>query len=704
MLRLSFSLIACGLAVFLLMSAPAKALDEDSDALQFLPSDAPVVLAIDMDEIMSYVGDVGGDWREADQAHFKDMLGSISYMLSSQAAKPDVFTFFSHLDGVQAFTPNMSVDEFPLMVFSAGSERDLRVLSNYTLAYVVENRYQKELDKIVQALLMYRGRTKEDPETGENTYPNTYPDSLDILVEEGYLESMPINPYTGEPIRVIEEGTEGSLGDITYKPCCGGCCGRCSSEAEGSGENEVYRSFKMESYRIGGVLFIEGGWSKTFEPYTDLADRLTKFGHDYRPSNMGFNVEEKAGFTFVARDDACYAFAYGDKFLLFASDVDRLMDAVERYTARSGFQFTPPADFDTSGAFYRDQANMTSYLAEFDTMNMEGAPPEMTQVMRSLIDGMGMNAISMQHTACRLRSGDIESVRRVELSGEASSGLIGSLVNAQPKELMTAEGGPFELIGEVAWANPNEYAHAYMDYVFEFVLPMFMGQMGTEGGDPSEILGMVGLGDIQSMDFGDQMYVLVTSSEDRGDGEYLPGLIALLKNPNPDLPYAAVGLMDSIGFMVPDWPFYQADYGDENAVSWVTDNPELPFTPTIAWNDEWMIKGIWREDVLTARDALENGTLFAPDGMDPANMRVHFHRQELLRGIADVVYEIPEPQVAFVGGVFELLAQLSDPDERLYVEIIKGDGYVESRALFSIDLAENLVPLLPYIARSLEGM
>jgi len=694
--RISFALICCT-TMLLLIAGPAVALDEDADSLGFLPSDAPLVLAVDMDELMAYANDVGDGWRDADRAHFTDGLRILSDFLTQNTGKPDVLTFFERLDGVQAF----SIDPaggIPLMVFSAGSELDARVLGYYTVAYIQERRLDEAVSVITGAIGEYYRRCVEDPETGESVVQYGYPESIDVLIEGGYLERMPINPYTGEPMRVVDSTEDGRLGDVYYEPLAyPGCCGACAIGSECVAEADAkYHSYALTSFRIGGTLEF-GGWRNTYEPYDDLANRLLSLGRTLDIADMGFDVESFGGWTLVAKENADYAFGFGDSFVLFGKDFDEIRGAVRRYENGGGFHFTPPEDFNTQGAFYRDQADVGTSIAGVSEAHMGQMPPEIRGMMQGMFESIGIDAITFQHTAGWLRAGEIESVRRVELSGESRRSLVGSIAYAEPMELLTASGGPFRLIGEMSWANPDVYIHAYLDYLFEFVAPMAMSQMGAEAADPNALLSMVGLGDIGSMNFGDQLIVLLTASTEREDGSYWPGMLALLETDSPDLAYVAAGFMDSMSFMMPDFPFRREDFGDENAMTWVIDNEDFPITPTIAWTDGWIIKGMFREDVLRARESLEMGTLLMPDGMAPANLRLHANRQGLLRGVADVLYALPCWEASPVGSALEILARLSGPDEMLYVEVTGSEDYLETRCSFSTGLFEGLVPALAYI-------
>ena len=166
-----------------------------------------------------------------------------------------------------------------------------------------------------------------------------------------------------------------------------------------------------------------------------------------------------------------------------------------------------------------------------------------------------------------------------------------------------------------------------------------------------------------------------------------------METDNTDLAYVATGLIDSVSFMIPDFPLVQMDYGDENAMTWMLEVEDAPpLTPTIAWTDGWIVKGLWREDVLEARDALMQGILLMPDGMGPATMRMHCNRRQMFEGIADIMYEMPWGEVAAGGFVLEILAELSESEERLYLETTSGEGYIETRCMFSTGVMERLVP------------
>jgi hypothetical protein len=210
---------------------------------------------------------------------------------------------------------------------------------------------------------------------------------------------------------------------------------------------------------------------------------------------------------------------------------------------------------------------------------------------------------------------------------------------------------------------------------------------------------MLGLGNADLSTLADQVYVLATSSTDRGNGQYIPGVTVAIRTQNPDLHYIMTGIMDTITLMVPGLPISAKDFGDQNAQTWVFNDPSIPLTPTLAWTDGWVVKSLWREDALAARDALESGTLFRPTRMGPANVRIQCNRQRLLRGIADVTYVVPEPQAAFAGGLMELAAQLSESGERLDFEWVNESGYAEERCKFSVGLFEHIMPILAYCMR-----
>jgi hypothetical protein len=347
-----------------------------------------------------------------------------------------------------------------------------------------------------------------------------------------------------------------------------------------------------------------------------------------------------------------------------------------------------------------------SGLPEAEPIPQETGPigPGPSDMVRRLVESLGLEALSKQHTAAWLERGDIRYTRRVELSGEAKGSFVGEMASASPAELMTAEDGPFDLIGEFAWANPGDYFQALLDFALEFVLPMAASEMGMEDLDPAAILSMMGLGGADFSDLADQAYGLFTSSEDRGDGLYFPGFVVAIKTDSPDLGPIAVGAFDTLSFMVPNFPLYMADFGDEDAATWLMTNEKCPISPTIAWCDGWVVKALWREDALKARDALKEGGLLAPDGLAPANARLRCNRRGLLRGLADIVYAIPEPKIAPAGFFFEMLARLSGPDERLYMETIGTDGYMEAECWFSLGVLEALMPAVAYMMRGSEAM
>ena len=45
---------------------------------------------------------------------------------------------------------------------------------------------------------------------------SVYPASIDELLEAGYLEQMPVNPFTGQPMRCVPPDGEHGHGDFSY--------------------------------------------------------------------------------------------------------------------------------------------------------------------------------------------------------------------------------------------------------------------------------------------------------------------------------------------------------------------------------------------------------------------------------------------------------------------------------------------------------
>jgi hypothetical protein len=643
---------------------------------------------------------VGDNWRDADIAHFFEALDALSVSLTRETGKPDVLTFFENTSGVFVVSMGQS-KEFPLMVFEADSSRGGEILRDYTLAYLAERAYDRSLDEIRSALQSYYYRSIEDPENpDEEIYSYEYPESLRVLITEGYLEEMPLNPYTGAPMRVFNATEVITLGNIAYIPLTSGCCGSCGGSCpvdEEPGETK-YNDFQLVSKRIGGTMTM-GPWQEDYEPDGDLAANLRTMRR-INPAYFGVSVESDGDWKFYSPEEGKYAFASMGRFLLFGPNTDTLIKSRETYESGNGFHFSPPDGFETEDAFYRDQADLTMLKDEI----LGNLPPEMPSeampMMGTIMGSVGLDALESQHTSCWLRNGDIESLRRIVLTGDAQRTLIGSLVYSDPKELMTARGGPVDLIGEMAWANPGEYIQGVLDFVMETALPLITAQTGTENVNPGEIMSMLGINQLDPSQI-QQANILLTASEDRGNGLYLPGLTGIIRTDNPDLGYMAVGIMDTLTLMVPRIPIYAADFEDENAKTWLFTDDKLPISPTIAWCDGYVVKSLWREDALRVRDALQEGTMLAPDGMAPANARIYVNRQELMRGIADVLYVIPEECVPAVGGIFELAAQLSGPDERLYIERVSGENYVDERSMFSIGLFEDLVPVFSYVAKAM---
>ena len=267
---------------------------------------------------------------------------------------------------------------------------------------------------------------------------------------------------------------------------------------------------------------------------------------------------------------------------------------------------------------------------------------------------------------------------------------------------MTAKNGPFEIIGEAAWANPGKIAKSIMDFALDSVVPTIAKQMGAPSGmDKQSILGMLGLGntDVSTLR---QPDLRCSYRLDRSRQWFVfPGLVAIVKSDNPDLQYIVTGMMDSISLAMPYIPMKLKDFGDKDAKTWVFNDPSIPITPTIAWTKGYFVKSLWREDALKARDALEQGTLLSTGDTNPANFRLQVNRQELFHGIADVLFEIPAPYVAAGGGAFELGSQLSKNDERLWMESINHGDYTEGRCKFSIGMFETVAPVFAYIMKGM---
>ena len=105
-------------------------------------------------------------------------------MMTKEEGKPDVLAFFNALGGVQAFDMEPG-EKMPLMVFSAKDANSARLMQDYTLAYILESRYQENLKKIDMALMSYAfNQNSQKPNSG--TAPGMgsskmgYPDSLDV--------------------------------------------------------------------------------------------------------------------------------------------------------------------------------------------------------------------------------------------------------------------------------------------------------------------------------------------------------------------------------------------------------------------------------------------------------------------------------------------------------------------------------------------
>jgi len=673
--------MAIAIPLILLFAGPAAAIDDDDPALGFLPEDSPIVLAFDIDEIVDYATDVCASWREADRAHCSGALDSISGMLITHEFIPDIWTFYGNLSGVQALSISTEGD-FPLIVFSAEDNDDMDLLRRYTLSYFLEKRLKKAVYEIKSALYDYYGNSAEDYDEMH------YPENLDELIEGGYLEAMPLNPYTGEPVRVLNDDDHGSPGDIFYGP----------------GYNS-YESFTLKVFKLGGSLTFSG-WSTDNEFYNDL-ESILEWWDISDLESMGFSSEQTGGFTIYTRSDTDSVFAAGDRFLVFSTSCEDVHNAIMRYNSGTGFEFDPVDALDTDTAFYRDQANLEGIMEQMHGMMLVEAPADVSWMIDDIWEAAGITELETQYTAGWLEDGMITSARRASLNGEAVDTFMGTMLHADPEPLYTAQYGPLEIIAEVAWANVDDYMFAYIDFLLHDMAPIITEATGAPEGSVSQMLAMVGLSGIEELekdDFADQMYIWLTSSVERDNGEFIPGLtIALKTETAEDLGYTFVGMIDTMSFMVPEFPFYQGDYDDKNATTFVTDIEELPMTPTIAWTDGWVVESLFREDALEIRDALDRGIMLMPDNLDPANMRIRCNRQELLRGIADIMYIIPEEGVPAMGAVFEVLAQLTGDDEGLMIETTGHGDFVESRAEMSTDLFENMLKVMTYVFHAFEG-
>jgi hypothetical protein len=45
-----------------------------------------------------------------------------------------------------------------------------------------------------------------------------YPPTIQVLVDEGYLDGLPLNAFTGQPMRAIKPGERRTRGDFSYQP------------------------------------------------------------------------------------------------------------------------------------------------------------------------------------------------------------------------------------------------------------------------------------------------------------------------------------------------------------------------------------------------------------------------------------------------------------------------------------------------------
>lgn len=44
-----------------------------------------------------------------------------------------------------------------------------------------------------------------------------YPPTIQVLIDEGYLDGLPMNAFTGQPMRVIKPGERRTRGDFSYQ-------------------------------------------------------------------------------------------------------------------------------------------------------------------------------------------------------------------------------------------------------------------------------------------------------------------------------------------------------------------------------------------------------------------------------------------------------------------------------------------------------
>jgi hypothetical protein len=706
-------------------SAAASALDEKAPSLGFLPANAPLVMAFDMDEIMTYAHSVGDTWREVDRTHFMDALGELTMMMPKDVGGPDMMLFLQALGGVQTIAMDPVNKSNGLLIFTGRSTTQREILLNHAVAVLVGSEYRSNINKINNALMEYYYRTLTDPETKEETQPYNYPESLDVLIEQGYLDTIPMNPFTGRKMKIVPFDTVESLGNVAYQPVADyneyPQVAPVESESDVIVQPTTYSGYTLKAWQIDGVLTIGPYSRKYFSPYTDASRRILALGR-LGFEQMGFTVEQDNDWKYLTYTRGHQAFASGERFLLMSSQIDALKDSVKRHVNGDGFKFRTPDDFKTAGAFYRDQVDVSNVRSIVSGQLGQAfkalphppsaggpespveSPDKPADSIDRLLEGIGFEALSYQHGAMWLRNGEVEAAKHVELTGNAKNSLMGSLVYSSPKKLMTAENGPFQIIMEAGFANPGEYMKAGMEFGLNYVAPFVSEKMGMPAMDPGAMLGLLGIGDADISKLAQEVYVMATSSTRREGGKYLPGMVVANRVEGDDLRYILVNMLDTATMMMPrDFPLVAKDFGDTTSRTWVSKDNEWPFSPTFAWTDGWLVESLWREDALAARDALASGTLLKPDKMGAANFRVRCNRQRLMRGIGDVLYEVPESEVAFGGAVTEILALLSEKDERLLMESVNTEEFTESRCKFSIGLFQKLVPALVYVAKATES-
>ena len=236
-------------------------------------------------------------------------------------------------------------------------------------------------------------------------------------------------------MEVVPYDTPESLGNIAYKTEEGwgmyGMGGR-SMQHNGRMPPEMGgpTGYALKSWHFDGIGE-RHSWRKTFTAYPDFQSRLFALettGWD----KMGYGVADLNGWKYFTRDDAKYVVASAGNFLLFGKTTQEHPNAVVRSREHTGFHFSAPDGFETDGAFYRDQSDLSKLKDQiFRAIAEKGGeqlPPMAQQIIPKLMDGLGFEALSKQDSAMFLRNGDIEEVKRVELTGQAKDTPIGAMV------------------------------------------------------------------------------------------------------------------------------------------------------------------------------------------------------------------------------------------------------------------------------------